>query len=379
MNTLKRFFSVIPSFADALYAYLQTFLLPLLLIALGAMVAGNLGQGFGITYLFWDEVWYRQFTVGLVLGLGFAHLVFIGFLLDYGKWLERKALGDTTREGHWASELFLENDDSQDESKKLKRSSKLFLWYYYSFFVLTFGLALLFNRNYESLIAPGADLKTWPLIVGFIVTAGIGVYLLSRVGQIIAEKIIKREEDVMHFWAGVVFVLFVIAYVLVRAGRGMVPASVPVIVLFSLIGALYGFMSYAVSTWKLDGKISLFGFIEIPLPKANTLAPWIPPAGLIIALIVLIMLLIGGSQRYKYRFPGLALHYKTPLTLEEKAVTELPLLKPADIVMADARQTRPFVMVTTSGGGITAAAWTTAILSQLELETNSIITSRKML
>ncbi len=372
MDIVRSAWRSLSSFVDALYAFLQRIILPALLLVLGGMVAGNLGQSFGITYLFWDQIWYRQLFVGLTLGLGFAHIIFIGFLLDYGVWLDRRLRGDSTREGHWAATVLVKHDATDKDINEFDRSTPLFLWYYYWFFTVSVSLAVIFNKNYESLIAPDASLTFWPLIAGFVITAGFGVLAISRIGRRFAVKWVVERQHIMHFWAGVVFLLSAVVFlILFFFGRNL-PASIPVIVLFSLISGIYGFINYATATWRFDGTINVLGIFKLPLPKLTNLASWVPPVGIMITVGILFMLYVGGCEPFKYRFPTLAAHYDSPQDLANAQESDAPLLNPQDITLTETRQKQPFVIVSTSGGGITAAAWTVAVLSQLEDESTGL-------
>jgi len=125
---------------------------------------------------------------------------------------------------------------------------------------------------------------------------------------------------------------------------------------------------FAALAWDVNGKwtspavavcllltamTALYGFIAYHFPGALA----------VVALLLGLLLTIGGLSADKYRFPGLGEFYdaaeRPGLEHRDKSATLLD-------VSTLPQPKQPLVVICTSGGGIRAAGWTAAVLQQLE-------------
>lgn len=170
------------------------------------------------------------------------------------------------------------------------------------------------------------------------VTKWVRLRLVGRKALTRSEELIDPPPAETHLHS-VALLLFSASIVLFAAlawdehGRWTSPA-VSICLLLTAVTALYGFIAYHF------------------------------PGGLaVVALLLALLLTVGGLPEHKYRIPGLEELYEAENRpgLDNRNAG-------ATLIDVDTlpQPRRPLVVVCTSGGGIRAAGWTAAVLQQLE-------------
>lgn len=301
----------------------------------------DVNQAFGIRNLLWHEDEVKQGAVGFALGVVIVQTLLAGYLLE------------------------------TQRTPPAERPS-----------ISTFGPALTYGvgilacilvTGLPILLAIGTFWMNivggWPLLVGFALAMClyfVGVTLLPR--DAAAESSVTRlghrlfdclahikllhvpkaeaTDMAIHGIACLALLFSILVYVAVGAGPLMLFSPfVGVLALLGILVAAYGFVEY---------------FLD-----------YVQPA---MALLVVGLIYMGGVSHYGLRFPDLANYYSQPVKLSEYSPSgECDLLLPDAIQFCGqkrgpylANQKRPLVVVCVSGGGLRAAAWTTAVLHQLE-------------
>jgi len=318
-------------------------LLAAVTLAFAVVLVPDVNAAFGIRHLIWHEDPLKQAAVGFALGVVVVQTLLAGYLLE-------------TR---WTP---------PHERPRLRRLGP----------ALTYGvgvLACLFTAGAPVLIAAepfsSGMPAGWPLLLGFL--PAIALYLMAlkllptqkrmdswvgRLGRAMFDglsqiRLLKVPQaqaiDMpMHGVAVLAQVFAIIVYLVV--GSGPLRLFSPLVGLFALLGIL----------------VALYGFIEYFLVRVQ-------PA---LVLVAVGLVFLGGTGRYAIRFPDLDDLYRQPT-----ALAEYDPARKCDLLTAEAvdfcgatrgpygaGQRRPLVVVCVSGGGIRAAAWTTAVLHKLERE-----------
>jgi hypothetical protein len=308
---------------------------------LALLIVPEVNQAFGIRFLLWHEDALKQGAVGFALGVAIVQTLIAGYLLE-----------------------------SQRTSPK-HRPNLAPLGP-----ALTYGIGILL-----SLMATAAPLlitqqpfwvnvlSGWPLALGVLPAIGfylvglglitdsdrktswigdLGQYLFNGLSHIKLLKVPKAcpNDMALHGVAVIAFGFSMVVYLSV--GIGPLGLFSPLVGVFALMGIL----------------VAAYGFFEYFLDRVQ-------PA---LALGFVGLLLLGGLSKYQIRIPDLEELYRQPIKLEKyNPIAECDLLAPESVdFCAEARgpymagQKRPLVVICVSGGGIRAAAWTTAVLHELE-------------
>jgi Patatin-like phospholipase len=301
----------------------------------------DVNQAFGIRNLLWHEDEVKQGAVGFALGVVIVQTLLAGYLL---------------------------------ETKQTPSSERPSISTFGP--ALTYGvgiLACILVTGAPILLAVGPHWGTivggWPLLLGFAVAMClyfVGVTLLPRdaaadswvtklghklfdgLAQIKLLHVPKAEPIDMpvHGIACVAMIFSVLVYAVVGAGPFLLFS--PLVGVFALLGIL----------------VAGFGFVQYFLD-------YVHPA---LAMLAVGLIYMGGLSHYGLRFPDLANYYAQPVKLSEYSPSqECDLLPPEAIQFCSEKrgpygenQKRPLVVVCVSGGGLRAAAWTTAVLHKLE-------------
>lgn len=318
-------------------------LLAAVTLAFAVVLVPDVNAAFGIRHLIWHEDPLKQAAVGFALGVVVVQALLTGYLLE-------------TR---WTP---------PHERPRLRRLGP----------ALTYGMGILtclLSAGAPVLIAAepfGGAMRTgWPLVLGFL--PAMGLYLMAlkllptqkrmdswvgRLGhltfdglsQIRLLKVPKAQsiDMPMHGVAALAQIFAILLYLAV--GSGPLGLFSPLVGLFALLGIV----------------VALYGFIEYFLVRVQ-------PA---LVVVVVGLVFLGGIGRYAIRFPDFDDLYRHPIALADyDPACKADLLAPESVDFCgeargpySARQRRPLVVVCVSGGGIRAAAWTTAVLHKLERE-----------
>jgi hypothetical protein len=392
------------------HAFLLGITRHLLLIAQVALIVGilffDVGSAYGIPYLFWHEIWWKQFLAGMAVGLLMLKILFVGYLLD------------TRRpERRWPRMVpaTQKSDPALDVTQFIFQGFLCFLLVSFAAVMVSVAIDDLFyapsftNRgcwyHIHSFLAlpPG-------IVIGF----GLGtcaVYVLS--------KIIRRETDVSDTESK-------------RGGEKIhetIQAGSPILRLLttaadlcwnlfleflrkfaptiedptegrlhdtSLFFTFVLFLSFASVTifalaWPQGSERLLFtpatvlcvlmglaaavyGALAFRLPTLLSQNYWttVLSNGTFIVLALVLLMLLGGRSTAKLQFNSLDPYYANPvnLSLYTDPAPDHPdpnLLGPEQIQWTlHPGQKRKMVIVCTSGGALRAATWTGAVLGQLE-------------
>jgi hypothetical protein len=312
-----------------------------MLALVGALVfIPDVNKAFGLRNLLWHEDWRKQCAVGFALGVLVVQVILAGYLLE-----TQRTPGDERPRWHGLNAA---------------------LTYALGILACT-GITLL--PIIVTVIATwDAPAQSWPLVLGCLPAFGmflVGLYFLpaegldswvGKLGQTVFRALaeikllhVPRAEERDYPIHGVA-VLAMIASVFVYAAVGFGPFRVfsPLVGVFALAGMLtaaYGFFEY---------------FLDFVQPA--------------LALVLIGLIFMGGLGKHSQRFPRLEPHYAEPVELRDyDPVRPVELVPPEQIrFCSEARgpypagQKRPLVLVCVSGGGLRAAAWTTAVLHELE-------------
>lgn len=301
----------------------------------------DVNQAFGIRNLLWHENEFLQGFVGFALGMVIVQSLLSGYLLES----QRTQPADRPSLANCGPEL-------------------------------TYGIGILASMlvtGLPFLIAAGAFwwtiLRGWPFLIGF--SVAMSLYLVGLAGI--------QQRSARELWIGKLgqrIFTGMARIKLLRVAQAD-PADMPLhglailamlfsMAVYSVVGlAPASFFSPLVGVFALLGiLVAAYGFIEYFLD-------YVQPA-LIMALLIFVYL--GGCNEYGLRFPDLGGLYDQPALLSEYQPTrDCALLPPEAIQFCGERrgpyaenQKRPLVVVCVSGGGLRAAAWTVAVMQELE-------------
>lgn len=302
------------------------------LLLLGALVCARLGRSLGIDRLFWHEQRSLQRRAGASVGLLFAKIGFVGYLLDEEHLCTL---------AHFASEAPSERP----------LAAMLYIA------LLTLPTALIW-----ALLARAA--RPWraseavprgPFVLGALLALAFALGLLAAFDALVPLRptlpawLVRMLalEDVapsarpLHVLAAVFMLLLSAEYVVYAiTRRGFTPAMA-VCTLLGLITGSVSFLEFR--AWNESATVlALLG------------AVW-----------------VGGLPRYKLRIAALAGRYDSPapLTCEPSSGgrSTPALIRSESVPWRVGERKPPLVLVCASGGGLRAALWSCEVLSELEL------------
>lgn len=393
--------------------------LPLLLLAVLVLLllSGAVGRGLGVPLLFWHEAAWPRFFAGFAVAMFFATLFFVGFLLaGYTRYQTTYKAAPTlppeapaapdVEPRKWPDPPYAQSARAEDESPAAagtggtpgmpEEGGR-----YLSHVVLerlveyAFGMAAIFLALFALLGAwrvvrafaarpsgatPGPSVAVRALRALWFVGGASAAVLFLLLLVLAADSFLssgladfadqtvfgplrsfthkyvpKREEAELHVVAALAFLAFLVSYLAYGFDRSGLVVT-PVVSVCTLLGGLalvYGF--------------AVFWFVRSPVLREF---PW--PTLLLLA--ILLLLLVGGWSRYKFRFAELG--YATPVPLADygkPAPAPAPLRQDTGAARADAPDVRPgppgrrpVVVVCVSGGASRAAVWVAAVLQELD-------------
>lgn len=318
-------------------------------------VVGGAGGGMGLPLLFWHERKQAAFAAGLSTALLAGELFLVGYLLDARR-LRRPEL-----------DRLLPALADQFPVTRYALGSVASILALALAVALAWGLAAVVVRLSAS-SAPRAPARPRtsarrPSKGAFFQGALLGAGLLAAFGALArsipvgpaSERLARAclfdgacdpadSKDVpLHALAAIVGVLLAAVWLVeARGGRRRLGAAVSICAMLGLQAAVFGFLSFHIG-------------------------------GLVAFLVPVAFLCLGGVQPLKVRFPGLARHYAHPVPLAHAwpAITPAapgnPVATPRFESAVD--EDKPtLVVVCASGGGLRAAVWTNAVLSELEAQ-----------
>jgi hypothetical protein len=315
---------------------------PLAIVA-GAIFLG-IGRGVGLPYLFWHEDRWKQAAAGVAATLLGSQSLFVSFLLD------TRPLGA-----------------SGSAPRLVALSGRDYLLHGW----LALFAALLVPITLFLLGKTGVrPLRRWPFVAGAAV-GGLVTAALVALGEHLAKSALRAEckelpgwmkqtmpaatcQEVfhLHVLAALFFLLLFVTFVAgaLARGRWSSPAA-GLCVLLGILALTQGFCSFWLGA----------------LPELFAVAG------------VLALVAIAGLDRYKRYFPALEAYYPKRRHAGARAMLDDypiggdapgPLTSSTEIAWKGAlpwsRRKRPLVLVCVSGGGIRSAAWTAAVLCELE-------------
>lgn len=361
-----------------------------LLFILG-ILTGAIGESNGVRLLFWHESWNTQFMAGLATSLLFTKLFFIGYVLHaheaeaWAKYLPSNQFSKTMREtlgfvfGCWCIFGFLALGyfGEQFVSKALNRVRS------------EQEIAASLKENAIRIVthAPTKTSRTveiskWAFVAGgtvgiFVLTPAIGVLLFAAARRFRLSRLFGRDENEAH-GVGIALVAFMVlsyAYCLFA-------------ILWEELNLWTGWYTPAAGLCLLLGLAAAFyGFARFQIRNPHSRLAFALSHPVMIGAVLVLAIWIGGSSHYKFRFEDLAPYYPTDVATTSETPFQTVTTysdansdpsKPSHLIptverLAFSNQLsptedgkRPLILVCVSGGGIRAAVWTAAILSELE-------------
>jgi hypothetical protein len=313
-----------------------------LVLVFALLFVPDVNKSFGLRNLLWHEEVGKQLTIGFALGVLVVQALVAGYLL----------------------ETQCTPPDDRPRFFGLNAAASYALGVLASGLVLALPVFAAVGPTWE------APLDGWPLTLGMAAALAISIAGIARlpddgtaswVGRLgnrifntmsrIKLLRVPRADVVdmpMHGVAVLAMFASVVFYLIV--GWGQLGVFSPLIGVFAFGGILvagYGFVEY---------------FLDFVQPG--------------LALILVALVYMGGLSRYGQRFPRLDRLYDADRLVhlaDYDPARSADLLPPESIAFCEqargpyrAGQKRPLVVVCVSGGGLRAAAWTTAVLHQLE-------------
>jgi hypothetical protein len=364
-----------------LLGFCQYLLLPGVVVLALLLLTGRLGRGYGVNRLIRHESPGKQFVVGIAFGILLIKTLFVGYLLE------------TRRIGSMHSLQSLLGEYNSD-------LLQFGFWIYLAGIVLSFALPVvaaaavlvvmnglvkwrsLTHTARAAVLAPATapvvppKVPAWPLAAGLLSAVAGFVLLMLLVGWI------GFLKDALDQLANIEFDRFQGIWVLgnyiethdylaevrkwptfpaVMALHGVAVCSTVVALVFYvvLVPLFRDRFSPAVpACFMLNVVVAAVGWLAFFLPG-------VPP---FLVVMLLLLLALGGLPRYRIRFPNLNYASLQPLSGYAGTPTPAFLLASRDLPWARDGNRRPLVLVCASGGGIRAAAWTMAVLEQLETQ-----------
>jgi hypothetical protein len=340
--------------------------LPAVLLFLAGLVLGVIGVRFGLLYLVWNEYPFKQAIVGFAVFLLVWEVMLVGYLLE----AQRTPYADRFR--------FKRGGPALAHFVGLLLSSALVLVIFWA------GRALVLNVGLEKPLAKNeVELKevAWhppyhglPFAGGALLATVLGLYftslrwldpstrpLMRKIGAMVFRFFgrfpflgVRKPDDEDLYLHGVAAMSWLVAFIFFFVAGYFLPWFSPIVGICFL----------------LHITVAVFAFIAYFVPRVTPL----------VLVLLFGLLWLGGIPSYKQRFPGLEAHYDKPVALgkQDDNVPNPPLLKLKDIDfckldlgMHPANRKRPLVVVCASGGGLRSAAWTLAVLQEIEKELRS--------
>lgn len=311
-----------------------------LVTVLALVFVPDVNKSFGLRNLLWHEDWRKQMAVGFALAVFVVQTLLAGYLLETQRTKSRDrlswhGLNPALTYGIGIPICALVTALPMMVAVLPSWDAPLAGW------PLALGALPAFVLYYGGLWQlPHADRESWVGRLGRRIFRGMARIKLLRVGH---------AEDSDFSLHGIA-VLAMIASVVVYAAVGFAASWLfsPLVGVFALGGILvaaYGFFEY---------------FLDFVQPG--------------LALLLVGLIYLGGLGRYSLRFAKLEELYARPVELKDyDPACPADLLPPEAIRFChqqrgpyQAGQKRPLVVVCVSGGGLRAAAWTTAVLHELE-------------
>ncbi|MFL5329063.1 MAG: patatin-like phospholipase family protein [Gemmataceae bacterium] len=302
----------------------------------------DLHKAFGIRYLLWHEDIFKQAGVGFAMGVVVVQVLLAGYLLE------------TLNTPH-------------EERLTFGRLGPAL-----SYAVGLIGAVAFTLFPLSPVLAPyheGAHHGIW-LGLGFLVAVGTYLFGLAilQTSKAADGWIARLGHSLFEGLWSVSLLRVPKAHPLDMAVHGVaVLAQIFAILVYAALGfERLGFYSPLVGVFALLGiLVAVYGFLQYFLARVQ-------PA---LALGLLGFVYLGGISPYQLRYPELDRLYATPVPLKDyDPAVRVPLLPPEAIDFCGetrgrhlAHQKRPLVVVCVSGGGIRAAAWSTAVLHHLEM------------
>jgi hypothetical protein len=378
-----------------LLGFCQHLLLPGTVLLVVLLLSGRLGRGYGVYRLIRHEQLGKQFVVGLAFGFLLVKTVFVGYLLESKRVVNPRTLGRR----HALPDLLQELAPDWLEDR---------IWVYLAGIAVSFGILLLGAgavlavlglvvqrrslRHTRGLSSPRTmagpppraedTVPVWPLALG-LSTAAAGFVLLLLALEWVAPFAAALEGLGNLVFDGVQAAPLLANYVDPEPYRNAARscAERPDLIALhgvALVSTVLSLAFYAVVVPLLRKRFSpavpgCFLF-DVLIAAFGWLAFFLPGAPPFLVILVLLLLALGGLSRYRVRFPHLDYrelqsldNYPVPLPFAAVLRSEqLPLLSSDKIPWAVDGNKRPLAIVCASGGGIRAAAWTVAVLEQLE-------------
>jgi hypothetical protein len=297
------------------------------------IIAGGL-RGLGIPYLFWRPRWWACLGTGFATGVLTVICFFVSYLLDADRTapvMERCAAFGWVR--GWCGGWYLFGCGMSLAATMLV-------------VLVVAALLRLAARDVRGGSRPWVGHGVWP------------AFALGLIGGIAAAAFLWRSAE--NGGLGTWLLGWSLLDFMPRGGA--FPAGHRLALLIFVGLALAFLISFIFRYRALPAAISICALLAMAAAADGFCVYWLRPT--VIAFFALAALLaLGGFPRYKIRLP--ALSYKTRIRLEDhwavprygRQTRELP-------VWTDSGPT--LVLVAVSGGGLRAAVWTAAVLTELE-------------
>jgi hypothetical protein len=288
---------------------------PIVLIALIAV--GRLGGYFGLPELFWHQNWLKQALAGLAVGLMFAEICLVGFLLDAPKpWLQELPL-DAGDGWHRGLSRFLDNVLRLLVPQPAGRPEEVRQWRQLRWYVSVTWLPLLVFLAALILVDPAQRWGFLPGLAAALIVVGLFVRAFQalnagRLHHDLQQSLAKLPAPPV---TGAILAAAFVGLLLVAA---LVPAARLVVIL--LLGGWLGFTgAYAAGVRYRDvapeqrwvhglaaAGFTLFFVVYNVVFLITLLSPvWaavlVPPA---VALCLLLTVVVAGHGFLKFHFGG---------------------------------------------------------------------------
>lgn len=334
---------------------------PVLMLILAVLLAPALGAGrsYGITNLVWHEEPRKQLLNGLGYGMALALIVFVAHLEGYAIW--SRALPNSLRDLSWPSQEFVRFACYLGALLTLILGIALAL-------LLLGGVAALRARieRPKALTPPNEGVKSrrppfWPLPIGVGVGLGLVLFVFILFDAILADE----DINTLAIYRAFLTMSAVLAF-LVNGWRSQriqpgVPPVYSLCALMALLAIGYGWMTSYATYYSASVLTTL-----------------------ILVVVGGVLVAIAGLTNSRIRLPIASHFYESPADLNEDPPRVDPSTHPEPISIGQFRANclagdRPIVLIATSGGGITAAAWTVAVIQEAERTVPGLIGSTRLI
>jgi predicted acylesterase/phospholipase RssA len=333
--------------------------LPLILALLVLLVTERLGKAYGVRWLIRHQDPVKQLVVGWMLSMLAVKVLFVGYLLE------------TRRSGERHSWMRLLDISSRDIDPLGGYLVGVFVSFVLLLLVIAAVLTLL-NAVVRSRSAPcspeqvvvqaapaAPPVPRWPLWAGGCLNVLTVVAILALVRRFLQPPLTDLGRWVFDTVQRVLgsYDRLPPAYL---AGNTADTLALHGLALWSTALSLLFYAVIVPWRWRwFSPAVALCFLLNVAVAVYGFLSFFVPGALPILFIGALVLLALGGLSRYKLRLPGLDYRQLQPLN-------RYPLPKAAPVPTSPVERRRPLAVVCASGGGLRSAAWTTAMLAQLE-------------